>query len=67
MVEPALEAVAGLARWFVGVTVLPVCGYFQRRRQHSANHSAQSPASVSVASLGHEKEYYMFRCSLYNG
>ena len=29
-------AVAGLSRWFVGVAVLPVCGDFHRRRQHSA-------------------------------
>ena len=30
-------AAAGLgSRWFVGVVVLPVCGDFQRRRQHSA-------------------------------
>ena len=33
---PALGAAAGLGRWFVGVAVLPVCGDFQRRRQHSA-------------------------------
>ncbi len=31
-----LGAAAGLGRWFLGVTVLPVCGDFQRRRrQHS--------------------------------
>jgi hypothetical protein len=29
-------AAAGLGRWFVEVAVLPVCGDFQRRRQHSA-------------------------------
>ena len=34
---PALGAAAGvLCRWFVGGAVLPVCGDFQRRRQHSA-------------------------------
>ena len=31
-----MGAVAGLGRWFVGVAVLPVCGEFQRRRQHSS-------------------------------
>ena len=36
VVEPALGAAAELGRWFVGVVVLPVCGEFQRRRQHSA-------------------------------
>ena len=36
VVEPALGAVAGLGRWFVGTAVLLVCGDFQRRRQHSA-------------------------------
>ena len=37
VVEPALGAAAGLGRWFVGITVLPVSsGLFQRRRQHSA-------------------------------
>ena len=29
-------AAAGLGRWLVGVVVLPVCGDFHRRRQHSA-------------------------------
>jgi len=29
-------ALAGLGRWFVGGAVLPVCGDFKRRRQHSA-------------------------------
>mgnify|MGYP006868051481 CR=1 FL=1 len=33
---PALGTAAGLGRWLVGVAVLPVCGDFQRRRQHSA-------------------------------
>ena len=33
MVEPALGALAGLGRWFVGVAVLPVWGNFQRRRR----------------------------------
>ena len=37
VVGPALGAAAGvLCRWFVGDAVLPVCGDFQRRRQHSA-------------------------------
>ena len=39
VVEPALGAVAELGGWFVGLAVLPVlpvCGDFQRRRQHSA-------------------------------
>ena len=42
VVEPALGAAAGLVGWFVGVAVLPVCGDFQRRRQHSttAGHRA---------------------------
>ena len=31
-----LEAAARAGRLFVGVAVLPVCGDFQRRRQHSA-------------------------------
>ena len=35
-VLPALRAAAGLGRWFVGAAVLPVCGDFQRRRQHAA-------------------------------
>ena len=34
--ESALGAVARLGRWFVGVAVFPICGGFQRRRQHSA-------------------------------
>ena len=36
VVGPALGAATELGRWFVGVVVLPVCGNFQRRRQHSA-------------------------------
>ena len=37
VVEPALGTTVGLGRWCVGVaTVLPVCGDFQRKRQHSA-------------------------------
>ena len=43
VVDPAaLGAAAGLGRWFVGVTVLPVCGDFHRNRQQSATtvHSA---------------------------
>ena len=38
VVDPrALGAAAGLGRWFVGVVaVVPVCGDFQRRKQHSA-------------------------------
>ena len=35
-VQPVLGAAVGLGTWFVGVAVLPVCGDFQRRRQHSA-------------------------------
>ena len=35
-VEPELGAAAGLGRWFMEVTVLPVRKDFQRRRQHSA-------------------------------
>ena len=33
MEGPAFGAVA---RWFVGLTVLPFCGEFQRMKQHSA-------------------------------
>ena len=37
VLRPALWAAAGLGRrWFVGGGVLPVCGDFQRRTQHSA-------------------------------
>ena len=36
VLRPKLGAAAGPGRWFVGVPVLPVCGDFQRRRQHSA-------------------------------
>ena len=36
VVGPALGAAAELGRWFVRAAVLPVCGEFQRRRQHSA-------------------------------
>ena len=31
-----MGAEAGLGWCFVGVAILPVCGDFQRRRQHSA-------------------------------
>ena len=41
------DATVLLGRRFVEVVaVLPVCGAVQMRRQHSGNHSAQSPASV---------------------
>ena len=36
VVGPAPGAATGLGGWFLGVVVLPVCGDFQRRRQHSA-------------------------------
>ena len=36
VVGPLLRAAAGPGRWFVGVMVLPVCGDFQSRSQHSA-------------------------------
>ncbi len=35
-VEPALGAALRLARWLVGVAIMPVSGDFQRRSQHSA-------------------------------
>ena len=45
VVEPALGAAAGLGRWFVGVAVLPVCGDFQKRRQHMVT-TANRPLPV---------------------
>ena len=55
MVEPELDAAAGLGRWIVGVVaVMPVCTCFPPEEQAAlGNHSAQSPASVWVASSRH--------------
>ena len=48
MVELALGALAGLARWLVvGVAVLPIWGgLFLEEEAALGNHSAQNPASV---------------------
>ena len=65
VVRPVLGAAAGLGRWFVGVAVLPVCGDFPTRRQHSATR-AHSPTSVWVATLRHAMGHYKVKCSLFN-
>ena len=45
LVKPALDAAAGLGRWFVGVAVLPFSRVLVEQELRN-NHSAQSPASV---------------------
>ena len=53
VVEPALRAAAGrLGRWFVWVAVLPVCGDFQRRRQHSATTAHRALPVCGRSALG---------------
>ena len=61
VIEPPLGAVAGLGRWFVGMAVLrPV------EEAVLGNHSAQSPACVSVARPGHAMGHCKVKCSLYS-
>ena len=53
LVEPAaLGPVAGLGRWFVVVAGLPVCGDFQRRRQHSAITAHRALPVIGWLALG---------------
>ena len=51
--RPALSAVAGPSRWFVGFAGLLVSGDFVEEEAALGSHSAQGPASVQVASSGH--------------
>ena len=62
--RPALGAVAGPSRWFVGVAILPVSGDFVEEEAALGNHSAQSPARVWVASPGHATGHCKVKCSL---
>ena len=51
--EPVLGgAEAGLGMWFVGVAVLPVCGDFQMRRQHSATIAHRALPACRWLALG---------------
>ena len=54
VVEPALGAAVGLVgRWFVGVAVLSVCGFFLRRKKHSATTALRAlPAVCEWLALG---------------
>ena len=53
VVEAALGALAGLGRWcFVEVAVLPVCGDFKRRRQHSATTAHRALPVCGWSALG---------------
>ena len=52
VVGPALGAGAGLGGWFVGVAVLPVCGDFQRRWQHSATTVHRAKPLLEWPTLG---------------
>ena len=52
VVEPVLGAAAGLGRWFVGGAVLPVCGDYQRRRQHSTTTAYRALPVCEVPALG---------------
>ena len=61
--EPALGAAEEPGRWFVGVAVLPVWR-FPEEEAALGNHSAQSPASVRVASTRHAMLQYNFKCIL---
>ena len=66
VVVPALGAVAGLGRWFVGVAVFAALCSFPVEQAPLGNHSAQTPASVWVASPGHIVGHYKAKCSLYS-
>ena len=66
VVGPALGALAGLGRWFVGVAVLLVGGAFQRRRQHSAT-TAHRALRVCVASPGNTMGHCKVKCRLCGG
>ena len=52
VVQPALGAAARLGRWFVGFAVMPVCGDFQRRRQHSETTAHRAPPVCDWPALG---------------
>ena len=62
MKRPALGAVAGPSRWFVGVAVLPLSEDFVEEEAALGNHSAQSPASVWAASPGHAMGHCKLKC-----
>ena len=64
--RPALGTVAGPGRWFAGVAVLLLSGDFVEEEAALGNHSAQSPASVWVASPGHAMGHYKVKHSLCN-
>ena len=62
----ALGALAGPSKWFVGVAVLLVSGGFVEEEEAAlGNHSAQSPASVWVASPGHAMGHWKVKYSLW--
>ena len=54
----------GLGRWFVGGAVLPVCGDFQRRRQHSATTAHRALPVCEWQVLGMSLGHCKVKCSL---
>ena len=61
----ALGAAAGLCRWFVGVAGFAGMWSCPEEEAALGNHSAQSPASVWVASPGHAMGHCKVKYSLY--
>ena len=64
VVEPALGAAPGLGRWFVGGCGFAECWSFPDVEAPFGNHSAQSPASVQMASPGHAMGHCKVKCSM---
>ena len=64
MKRPALGAAAGPSRWFAGVAILLLSENFVEEEAALGNHSAQSPASVWVASPRHAVVRCKVKCTL---